>query len=119
MSKLRYYTVMKLTEDNVYQCLKTVIDPELGQNIIELGLIYGVKVFGVAEAKSQGKKLKITMTLTSPGCPLAGVIEGMIRESLEMIDDFNPEQDLTLVLTFDPPWTPEMMSEQIRLELGL
>ena len=119
MFEFQYYTVMKLTENNVYECLKTVIDPELSQNIVELGLIYGVKVCSAAEAKSQGKKLKITMTLTSPGCPLAGVIEGLIRDSLEMLDDFDPEQDLNLVLTFDPPWTAEMMSEEIRLELGL
>ena len=58
------------------------------------------------------------MTLTTPGCPLAPVIDDMVRQSMfGLVDDV--EQDVEIVLTFDPPWLPDMMSEEVRLELGL
>lgn len=102
---------MKLTEQTVREALAKVIDPELQIDIVSLGLIYNVKV----EDKN---KVLIRMTLTTPGCPLAPVIDQMVREALfGLVED--PETDVTIDLTFDPPWLPEMMTEEARLELGL
>jgi metal-sulfur cluster biosynthetic enzyme len=99
-----------LSEKKVYQALSTVMDPELHVDIVSLGLIYKVEVF-------EQKEVKITMTLTTPGCPLAPVIDDMVRQSMfGLVEDV--EQDVEIVLTFDPPWVPDMMSEEVRLELG-
>lgn len=100
-----------VTVDQIYTQLKTVIDPELGVNIVALGLIYVVEV-------RTADQIYVKMTLTSPGCPLAGVFDPMLRSALHgLVAD--PETDITIELTFDPPWTPDMMDESVRLELGL
>ncbi|NCN45381.1 MAG: hypothetical protein COU63_01505 [Candidatus Pacebacteria bacterium CG10_big_fil_rev_8_21_14_0_10_36_11] len=102
---------MVLTEEIIRQALATVIDPELQVDIVSLGLIYKIEL-------KKAEKVKITMTLTSPGCPLAPIIDDMVRQSMfGIVDDV--EQDVEIVLTFDPPWVPDMMSEEVRLELGL
>ena len=102
---------MELTEKTIRQALAKVIDPELQIDIVSLGLIYNVKVDGK-------KKVVIRMTLTTPGCPLAPVIDEMVRDALfGLVED--TEQDVIIDLTFDPPWIPEMMTEEARLELGL
>lgn len=102
---------MALTKEKVLQALSTVLDPELQVDIVSLGLIYKVE-FPAPD------KLKLTMTLTTPGCPLAPVIDDMVRQSLfGLLKDV--DHDLELVLTFDPPWVIDMMSEEVRLELGL
>jgi metal-sulfur cluster biosynthetic enzyme len=102
---------MKLTEHTIRQALAKVIDPELQIDIVSLGLIYNVKVDGK-------QKVIIRMTLTTPGCPLAPVIDEMVRDALfGLVED--TEQDVIIDLTFDPPWIPEMMTEEARLELGL
>ncbi len=102
---------MALTKEKVLEALSTVLDPELQVDIVSLGLIYKVEL----PAKD---RVKITMTLTTPGCPLAPIIDDMVRQSLfGVLKDV--EQDLEVVLTFDPPWVPDMMSEEVRLELGL
>jgi len=99
-----------LTEEKVWQSLSQVIDPELNVDIVSLGLIYKVEL-------PTKETVKITMTLTSPGCPLAPVIDDMVRQSMFGLVE-NVEQDVEIVLTFDPPWVPDMMSEEVRLELG-
>jgi metal-sulfur cluster biosynthetic enzyme len=99
-----------LTEEKVWQSLSQVMDPELNVDIVSLGLIYKVELFNK-------ETVKITMTLTSPGCPLAPVIDDMVRQSMFGLVE-NVEQDVEIVLTFDPPWVPDMMSEEVRLELG-
>ncbi|MCC6711543.1 MAG: DUF59 domain-containing protein [Candidatus Pacebacteria bacterium] len=102
---------MALTKEKVLEALSTVLDPELQVDIVSLGLIYKVEL-------PTKDKVKITMTLTTPGCPLAPIIDDMVRQSLfGVLKDV--EQDLEVVLTFDPPWVPDMMSEEVRLELGL
>jgi len=99
------------TKDTVRQALATVIDPELQIDIVSLGLIYDVKI------QADGK-VNVRMTLTTPGCPLAPVIDQMVRESLfGLVED--TDQDVIIDLTFDPPWLPDMMTEEARLELGL
>ena len=100
-----------VTVDQIYAALKTVIDPELGVNVVALGLIYTVEL-------RPENQIYVKMTLTSPGCPLAGVFDPMLRSALHgLVTD--PESDIVIELTFDPPWTPDMMEESVRLELGL
>lgn len=111
----------QLTTDAVYQRLDTVIDPELGISIVKLGLIYDVKVDLTPPPRSDGSagyKVRITMTLTTPGCPLAGVFDGMVKDSLYGLPDLNPDREVWVDLTFDPPWVVDMMDEEARAELG-
>lgn len=95
-------------EKQVEDALRSVIDPELGINIVDLGLIYGVDV-------SEGE-VKVRMTLTSPGCPLAPIIDQMVRGAVSEVEGVKGVQ---LDLVWDPPWIPEMMSEEVRVELGM
>ena len=107
---------MKLTEKNIYSQLQTVIDPELHIDIVSLGLIYDVKLI----KKNDQPFVKITMTLTTPGCPLVGMIQTMIKDSLFIFRDqgLDVNQDVDVEITFDPPWTMDMMSQEARAELG-
>lgn len=91
----------------IFEQLKNVVDPELGVNIVDLGLIYDVVV--------EKGKVSILMTLTSPYCPLAGVIEQLVRDTVLGIEGVS---DVSVRLTFDPPWTSELMNEEVRMELG-
>jgi metal-sulfur cluster biosynthetic enzyme len=100
-------TEVQPTEEMVREALKEVIDPEIGVNIVDLGMVYGVDV-GEGEAK-------ITMTLTTPMCPLSEYIDQAVKESLEVFPSLRLV-DVNLVWT--PPWTPAMMSEDAKLELG-
>jgi len=89
--------------------LKTVYDPEIPVDIYELGLIYKVDV-------ADNKDIAVDMTLTAPGCPVAGEMPNMVREALEKVEGIGT---VTVNMTFDPPWTPERMSEEARLELNM
>ena len=89
-------------------------DPELNVNIVDLGLIYKVKI----KKEKSKKKIYILMTLTTPGCPLGGMFEALVAHVFKDVPGFDPEKDLKIELTFDPPWTPEMMSEEARINLG-
>ena len=89
--------------------LKTVYDPEIPVDIYELGLIYKVDV-------ADNKDIAVDMTLTAPGCPVAGEMPNMVREALEKVEGIGT---VTVSMTFDPPWTPERMSEEARLELNM
>lgn len=95
-------------EQKVRKALTKVLDPELNANIVDLGLIYDVR--------EEAGEVEIEMTLTGPGCPLAGVINERIREAVESIKGVNR---VIIEIVWDPPWTVEMMSEEIRAELGL
>jgi len=101
---------MNFTKNDVFDRLRTVIDPELDINIVDLGLIYEVRI--------SKEELLIKMTLTSPGCPLAPVIYSMVEDCLEGLLGFMKDK-LNLLVVFDPPWTVEMMNEEVRIELGL
>ena len=90
------------------EAISTVFDPEIPVNIYELGLIYSVDVV-------PGDNLEIVMTLTSPMCPVAESLPGDVENRVREVDDIN---DVNVVLTWDPPWTPDMMSEAAKLELG-
>lgn len=96
-------------KDRIIRALKTVYDPEMPVNIWDLGLIYGVEV-------DEAGKVKITMTLTAPNCPVAGSLPAEVERKARSVEGVT---DVKLELTFDPPWTKANMSEAAKLELGL
>jgi FeS assembly SUF system protein len=89
--------------------LKTVFDPEIPVDIYELGLIYKVDV-------ADNKDVAVDMTLTAPNCPVAGEMPSMVKAALELVDGIG---EVSVNMTFDPPWTPERMSEEAKLELNM
>ncbi|MEZ4809957.1 MAG: DUF59 domain-containing protein [Allomuricauda sp.] len=95
--------------EKIVRVLKTIYDPEIPVDIYELGLIYDVFV-------NQDNDVKILMTLTSPNCPVAETLPVEVEEKVKSLDDLN---DVEVEITFDPPWTQELMSEEAKLELGL
>lgn len=102
-----------VNEKQVWDQLSKVIDPELDINIVDLGLIYEVKVV----TSNTNTRIYVIMTLTTPGCPLAGVINKMIKEAIAQIEGVE-ETDIEIELVWDPPWTQEMMLEEAKLRLG-
>ncbi|HEX5025316.1 MAG TPA: iron-sulfur cluster assembly protein [Agriterribacter sp.] len=99
---------MENLRDKIEEVLRTVHDPEIPVNIMELGLVYDLKI------EDEGK-VKITMTLTAPACPVAGEIIAEVQQKTESVEGV---KDVHVHLTFDPPWNKEMMSEEAKLELG-
>jgi len=96
-------------ENGVVEALKTVFDPEIPVNIYELGLIYDVAI-------QEDGAVEIKMTLTSPGCPVAGSLPGEVKNKVETVPGV-ASADVELV--WDPAWNPSMMSEAARLQLGM
>ncbi|MFZ5972527.1 MAG: SUF system Fe-S cluster assembly protein [Bacteroidota bacterium] len=94
--------------DKIVAAIKTVYDPEIPVDVYELGLIYEINVFPV-------NNVYIRMTLTSPSCPSAEVIPGEVEQKIKAIEGVN---DVKVELTFDPPYSQDMMSEAAKLELG-
>ena len=94
--------------DRIEDTLRSVYDPEIPVNIMELGLVYRIEV-------KEDNLVFVTMTLTAPACPVAGDI---VREVEEKVKSVPGVADAHIQLTFDPPWNKEMMSEEARLELG-
>ena len=95
------------TKEQVVDALRAVEDPELGMDIVELGLLYDVEV--------EGPKVRVIHTLTSMGCPVGP----MIQENIDQIARSMPEvEDVEVELTWDPPWSPEKMSEDAKFILG-
>ena len=95
--------------DKLIEQLKTVFDPEIPVDIYELGLIYKVDV-------SDEKDVVIDMTLTAPGCPVAGEMPGWVQEAVMKVDGVR-SCDVNLV--FDPPWDPSRMSDEAKLQLNM
>lgn len=99
-----------LQEDVVREHLKSIVDPELGVNIVDLGLIYGVDI------KEEGKVV-VRMTLTSPACPLGAVIQGQVHQALVKLP-WVKEPEVQLV--WSPRWDPRRMAtEDVKMELGI
>lgn len=95
------------------EALGQVEDPELGVNIVDLGLIYGIDV-----KKKKGKELQkifIRMTFTTPACPLMNHILDQVKEKLDVFKD----ADIEITVTFDPLWSPDRLSEKARIKLGM
>ncbi|HEY8402390.1 MAG TPA: SUF system Fe-S cluster assembly protein [Cytophagaceae bacterium] len=95
-------------KEKVLSVIKTVYDPEIPVNIYELGLIYEVTVYPV-------NNVYIQMTLTSPNCPAAGSMPGEVESKVKALEGVN---EVHVEITFDPPWSQDMMSEAAKLELG-
>jgi len=95
------------TKDEVLEVLRQVEDPELGMDVVDLGLVYDVEV--------EGAKVKVTYSLTSMGCPAGPLIAGDIDRAAREVEGV---EDVELELTFDPPWTPDKMSEDAKFILG-
>jgi metal-sulfur cluster biosynthetic enzyme len=95
------------TRDDVIEALRVVEDPELGMDIVELGLLY--------DAEVEGSSVKVTYSLTSMGCPVGPFIEQQIQEVVAALPGV---EDVATQLTWDPPWTPERMSEDAKFILG-
>ena len=95
-------------EGRIVEALRTVYDPEIPVNIYEMGLIYNLDV-------GDGGDVKVTMTLTSPACPVAGSLPGEVQTKVESVEGVR-SADVDLV--WDPAWNPSMMSEAAKLELG-
>lgn len=95
-------------EERIIDNIKEIYDPEIPVNVYDLGLIYRVDI-------AADKTVHVTMTLTAPNCPAAGILPGQVEQAVGNTDGV---ADVDLELTFDPPFTPEMMSDEARLELG-
>ena len=100
----------KAIEEKVIEALKTVYDPELPVNIYELGLIYEIEVDEPSSA------VYVKMTLTAPGCPVAGTLPGEVQRKIESVPGVS---QAVVELVWDPPWSKDRMSEVAMLELGL
>ena len=97
------------TQERVIEALKTIFDPEIPLNIYELGLIYDVQV-------SPDGNTEVKMTLTAPACPVAGMLVQQVADKAGQVEGVTKSR---VELVWDPPWTPDRMSDEAKLELGL
>ena len=95
-------------EKQVEDTIRTIYDPEIPVNIFELGLVYEIDI-------NEHKKVKISMTLTSPNCPAAASLPGEVEYKVQQIAGIS---EVEVNIVWDPPWTPDMMSEAAKLQLG-
>lgn len=96
-----------ITKELVLEKLRSVMDPELHVDIVNLGLIYDVE--------ATDNRIKVIMTLTTPGCPLAPEIDRLVRQALKPLGEY----EIELELVWEPAWTKERMSEEAKLKLGM
>ena len=99
---------MAVTEKDVRKALKSVKDPDLGLDLVVLGLIYKIEI--------EENHVKATMSLTSPFCPVAGEMVENVKTAIEEMEEV---EEVEVELTFDPPWTPDRIAPLIRASLGL
>jgi len=97
-----------MTEDKIVKAIRTVYDPEIPVNIYDMGLIYKIDI--------DGANVNIDMTLTSPACPVAGVLPGQVEIAVASVEGV---ENSKVELVWDPPWDPSRMSEAAKLELGM
>ncbi len=98
----------EILKDKIITVLKTVYDPEIPVNIYDLGLIYNIEI--------EDKNLHITMTLTSPNCPMAEQMTDEMKTNLGYIKAIDKVE---IDITFEPPWNPDSLSDEVKLQLGL
>ncbi len=96
-------------EGRIIEAISTVFDPEIPVNIYELGLIYDIKI-------DPETNISVDMTLTSPACPVAESLPGDVAEAIRQVSGIG---EVKVELVWDPPWTPDRMTEAARLELGM
>ena len=106
---MTHSTEIKKLEEKIIEIIKTCYDPEIPVDIYELGLIYDIFI-------DEKKFAHIKMTLTSPACPVAGSLPGEVEGKVQSVEGIS---GVSVKVVWDPPWTPEMMTEEARLELGL
>ncbi|MEQ1955077.1 SUF system Fe-S cluster assembly protein [Mesorhizobium sp. CN2-181] len=94
--------------DDIVSALKTVYDPEIPADIYELGLVYKIDI-------EDDRSVKIDMTLTAPGCPVAGEMPGWVQDAVGAVEGVS---GVEVTMVFDPPWTPDRMSEEAQVAVG-
>ncbi len=99
---------MAYTEQDIYDAISTVIDPEVGFNLVEMGLIYGIEL-------KADDNVQVTMTLSTPSCPLHEMMLNWTKEAVLKVDGV---KTVEVNLTFDPPWTPNMANDDVKKKLG-
>ena len=99
----------KINKEQVIECIRTVVDPEIPVNLYDLGLIYEIKI-------SEYNDIKIKMTLTNPNCPVAGTMPENVGKSVERISNLN---SIEVSLVWDPKWHKDLMSEEAKLALDI
>ena len=97
-----------MTEGEIRDALRTVIDPEIGINIVDLGLVYGVEI--------AGGQVRVIMTMTTPACPLGDYLADLVESAIGQ--RFAGVEDVAVDLVWNPPWDPAMMSDAARRQLG-
>ncbi|WP_332065573.1 SUF system Fe-S cluster assembly protein [Bartonella sp. CB189] len=107
MSAISEIEIERMTND-IISALKTVYDPEIPADIYELGLIYRIDI-------EDDRSVKIEMTLTAPGCPVAGQMPGWVEDAVSAVEGVS---HVEVIMTFDPPWTPDCMSEEAQVAIG-
>ena len=95
------------TKEEIFEVLKGVIDPEIGLNIVDLGLVYAVEI--------TGNEISVTMTLTTPGCPMHNSITTWVEKVITQLDK---EASVRVNLVWEPRWTPDLMTLEAKRELG-
>ena len=99
----------KINEDQVIECIRTVVDPEIPVNLYDLGLIYEIKI-------NDNNDIKIKMTLTNPNCPVAGTMPESVGKSVEKLSNLN---SIEVSLVWNPKWHKDLMSEEAKLALDI
>ena len=99
----------KINQEQVIECIRTVVDPEIPVNLYDLGLIYEIKI-------NDNNDIKIKMTLTNPNCPVAGTMPENVGKSIEKLSNIN---SIEVLLVWEPKWTKELMSEEAKLALDI
>ncbi|NIA04036.1 MAG: DUF59 domain-containing protein [Nitrospiraceae bacterium] len=105
---------VEVVKNKIIEVLKDIYDPEVPVNIYDLGLLYGIDI------DTKNKIIELSITMTSPTCPLTGMIlEDVDFKVKKMLNDNNYKYELNIDLVFDPPWTPDKMNPEIRQQYGL
>ena len=107
---------IELVQQDVIAAVRTVFDPEIPVNIYDLGLIYDIQLASVSEEKSDVFDARIVMTLTTPNCPVAGSMPGMVERAVSAVPELN---SVKVELVFDPPWDKSRMSDEAKLQLNM
>lgn len=113
MSHLEYGTDAETVERNAWEVMKTIFDPEIPVNIVDLGLVY---YCGVTPAGEGGNNVEVIMTLTAPGCGMGPILQHDVELA---VGNLSGVEKVTVEVVFDPPWSRDMMSDIAKLQLGM
>ena len=113
MSHLEYGSDAETVEHNAWEVMKTIFDPEIPVDIVDLGLVYHCKVTPVAEGRNN---VEVIMTLTAPGCGMGPILQHDVELAIKNLPGV---EKVTVEVVFDPPWSRDMMSDIAKLQLGM